>query len=309
VKYVWSALIAVLLFGFPPLCQSEVTDRIVAIVNDDIVTLREVERYVAVEKKDHYASMYEYVRNIALREKIATFVEGLLISQQAKKLRIEVTDKEVEGTIGNIKKQNLITDEQLREQLKKEGINYKDFAEGIRSGIIRNKVLARTVAQEVAVDDKTLLEYYVSHRSDFIEEEYNLQHIFVSGQREDGRARAREALKLLDERKPFENVAKEFSDDPSKDEGGDIGFAKKEDLMAELRQAIMALAPGSYTRIIETPYGFHIMKLKETKKGKTENFEDVKSKVREMVYQRESQKRYKEYLAKLKSSAYIEMKI
>jgi peptidyl-prolyl cis-trans isomerase SurA len=308
-KYFCAALLALLPFCLPHPCQSEVTDRIVAIVNDDIVTLREVERYVVVEKKDHYASMYEYLRNMALREKMDTFVEGLLIKQQARKLKIDVGDKEVEGAIENIKKQNLITDTQLKEQLKKEGINYKDFSEGIRSSITRSKVLARTIAQDVAVDDKALQDYYNSHKTDFVLEEYKLQHIFISGQREDGKARAREAMKALDDKKPFDEVAKEYSDDPSKDEGGDIGFAKKEDLMPELRQAIMSLTPGSYTRIVETPYGFHIMKLKEIKKGEMVAFEDVKEKIKETLYQRESQKRYKEYVSRLKSSAYIEMKI
>ena len=308
-KYYCAALLALLSFCLPHLCHSEITDRIIAIVNDDIVTLREVERYVAVEKKDHYASMYEYLRNMALREKIDTFVESLLISQQARKLKIEVGDKEVEAAIENIKKQNLITDAQLREQLKKEGINYKDFTEGIKSSMIRSKVLARTIAKDVAVDDKTLQEYYNTHQADFIQEEYKLQHIFVSVQREDGKARAREALKALDDKESFSDVAKEYSDDPSKDEGGDIGFAKREDLMPELRQALGSITPGSYTRIVETPYGFHIMKLNEVKKGEKLAFEDLKEKIKEMLYQRESQKRYKEYVGKLKSSAYIEMKI
>lgn len=117
----FAPLLVVFLLLLPPIAGwAEVTDKIIAIVNDDIVTLREVERYVAVQKKSRYSSMNEYVRDMALRERIDTFVEGLLITQQAKKLKIEVGEKEVEAAIENIKKQNLISDAELREQLKRE---------------------------------------------------------------------------------------------------------------------------------------------------------------------------------------------
>jgi parvulin-like peptidyl-prolyl isomerase len=101
----------------------------------------------------------------------------------------------------------------------------------------------------------------------------------------------------------------EFSDEPSKEQGGDIGFAKKEDLMPELREAIRLLTPVSYTRVVQTPYGYHILKLNEVRKGEALAFDVVTDKVKETLYQVESEKRYKDYVAKLKSSAYIEVKI
>jgi peptidyl-prolyl cis-trans isomerase SurA len=308
-KFFYSLTLALLMLVPPVVGRAEVTDKIIAIVNDDIVTLREVERYVAVQKKTRYSSMNEYVRNEALREKMDTFIEGLLITQQAKKLKIEVGEKDVEAAIENIKKQNLISDVELREQLKKEKIDYKDFADGIRSSITRSRVLARAIAQDVAVDDKSLREYYDRHKADFVEEEYKLQHIFVSRQKENGATRAAAALEELDAGKAFGEVAREFSDEPSKEQGADIGFAKKEDLMPELREAIRPLTPGSYTRIVQTPYGYHILKLNEVRKGETLAFDVVTDKVKETLYQTESEKRYKDYVAKLKSTAYIEVKI
>ena len=88
-------------------------DRIVAIVNDEVVTLREVERFVAVDKKSRFSSMNEYMRNMQIREKLDAFIESLLINQQAKKLKIEVADKEIQETVDGIKKQNMITDDEL----------------------------------------------------------------------------------------------------------------------------------------------------------------------------------------------------
>ena len=71
-----------------------------------------------MEKKSRYSSMNEYVRNMALREKLDSFIETLLIKQQARKLKIEVADKEVDGTVEDIRKKNIITESELKEQLK-----------------------------------------------------------------------------------------------------------------------------------------------------------------------------------------------
>ncbi len=308
-KRVITIVAAAIVWAVPLLLWGEVTDRIVAIVNDEVITLREVEKYVAVEKKSRYSSMNEYLRNMQLREKLDSFIEGLLISQQARKMKIEVGDREVEATVENIKKQNLVSDAELRDQLKRDNISYKDFTDGIKRSLLRNRVLARSLERDVKMDDKTLQEYYAKHANEFSQEEYKLQHIFISGQRKDAQERSQQAAAALDkEKKSFSEVATEFSDE-AKAQGGDIGFAKKEDLLPELRSAIQLLVPGTYTPILRTPYGYHILKLIEVRKGEVLPFEDVKDFIREKFFRDESEKRFKEFMAKLRSSSYIEVKI
>ncbi len=293
----------------PSVSRAEVTDRIIAIVNDEIVTLREVERFVAVEKKSRYSSMNEYTRNLALREKLDTFIEGMLIAQQAKKLKVEVTDKDIQETVDNIKKQHLITETELKQQLKKDNIDYKEFIQGIKRSIIRTKVLSRTIMQEMDLDEKSLKAEYDAHIGDYVQVEYRLQHIFVSSQRKDAAERAQKALKALEQEKPFGEVASEFSDDVSNTPGGDMGFVKKEDLIPELREAVKLLIPGTYSNIVHTPFGYNILKLNETKKGQAASFESVKDSIKQKLFMLESEKRYKTYIAKLRSSSYIEVKI
>lgn len=295
--------------GFMPFAASaEVIDRIVAIVNDDVITLQEVEKFVAVEKKSRYSSMNEYLRNMQLREKLDAFIEGLLISQQAKKLKVEVGEREVEATVEHIKKQNLVSDAELREQLRRENISYKDFTEGIKRSIVRKRVLARAIEQDVKFDEKQLRDYYTRHANEFKQEEYRLQQVFISGKRKDAAERSRQASSLLDKDKPFTEVAKEFSDE-AQAEGGEIGFVKKEDLLPELREAIRLLVPGTHTSSLRTPYGYHILKLVEVRKGEVPTFEAMQDNIKERIFREESEKRFKDYIAKLKSSSYIEVKI
>jgi peptidyl-prolyl cis-trans isomerase SurA len=307
-RFIANALL-ILIILFPLVSKCEVVDRVIAIVNDDIITLMELEKYVHVEKHGKYVSVNEYFRNIKLLQKIDTLTENLLIRQQAKKLKIDVSDKEIDSIVNNIKKQYLITDDELKEQLKKDKISFKDFIDGLRANVLRTKVLSQVISPEVLVRDSDLIEFYNMHIADYKEEEYKLKQIFISNNQNDVQNKIMTAYSQLKEGKSFESVAKEFSVDPSGSDGGDIGFVKSEDLIPELRGAIRTLTPGSYTNVIRTPYGFLILKLIEIKKGDTIAFDTVKDKIHERVIQEESEKKYKEYINKLRKSSYIEVKI
>jgi peptidyl-prolyl cis-trans isomerase SurA len=299
----------VLSLVMPALCAGEVMDRIIAIVNDDIITLKEAEKHVRVEKEGRFVSINEYLTNLRLQEKIDVLIDDVLIRQQAKKFKIDVSDKEVEGIIDNIKKQYLIDDTELKAKLKEDNVSYDDFIAGIRSNVVKGRLLARVISPEVNVTEKDLRQYYDKHKDEFVDEEYRLQQIFVSGQR-DGQKRVTEAYNLLQEGKSFESVAKDYSDDTkSASAGGDIGYVKKVDLIPQLRAAVVFLTPGVYSSIITTPYGFHILKLVEKKKGETLTFEMARDSIHEKIVQAESEKRYKDYVGKLRKGSYIEVKI
>jgi len=297
------------ILSFAMLSHGEVVDRIIAIVNDDIITLKEVESYVYVEKRNQFTSIDEYLRNLQLKEKLDYFISGLLIKQQAKKLKIEISDKEMDMIIENIKKQNLITEIELKEQLKKDNITYENFVEGIRMNVLRSRVLTRVVSPDVKVTDAILKDYYDKHKDEFRDLEYQLKQIFISGQRTDGNQRALNAYKLLDQGKAFEDVAAEFSDDPSGKQGGDIGFVKVEELLPALKESVKLLVPNTYTNVVQTPYGFHILKLIKINKTDLPPFEVLKDKIHEQIVLQESDKRYNEYMNKLRQASYIEVKI
>ncbi len=308
-KRIISAVFLVLMLCFAKDSCAEIVDRIIAIVNDDILTLKEAEKYVQIETTGKYVSVNEYLRNIQLKEKLSALIDGILIKQQARRLKISVSDREVDNIVENIKKQYLIDDEQLKSKLKEEKINYKDFYEGLRANTLRGRVMSQVISPDVVVTDKLLKEYYESHINDYRDEEYKLQQIFVSGRTANGQQRISAAYSQLKEGKPFEEVAKQFSEDPSAPDGGNIGYVKKADLVPGLKEAVEAVPPGSYSQVLVTPYGFHILKVGEVKKGDTLPFEEVKGKIHERIVFEESEKRYKDYMDKLRKSAYIEVKI
>jgi peptidyl-prolyl cis-trans isomerase SurA len=303
------ALFAVLAVLSPCSSSGEIVDKIVAIVNDDIVTLSDVQRVVRVEKQGRFASVDEYFRGQDLKDKLSFFIDNMLIQQQAKKLKIEVSEKEVEGVVESIKKQNLISEQDLKEQLAREKITYKAFLEGLRMNLLRSKVLSRTLSGENLVTEADLRAYYQANLDQFRSEEYRLQQVFISARRQDAAARGQNVYNQLVKGVPFEELARDFSDDPSGAQGGDIGYVRKEELIPELRQALSLLVQGSYSHPISTGYGVHIVKLLEIRKSEAPPFDSVKDEVNARLLQKESERRYKEYIAKLRASAYIEVKI
>lgn len=289
--------------------RGEVIDRVIAIVNDDIITLKDLEGYIHLEQKKQFTSVNEYLRNLQLKEKLDIFIESLLLKQQARRFDITVTDSDIESVIENIKKQNLITDVELRDQLKKDNVTYEQFTEGLRMNLLRTKVLMRVLSTEINITENTLKGYYDSHQELFRDEELHLQQIFISGQRRDIEERANRAYAKLKGGASFADVARNFSDDPSASQGGDIGFVKRSDLIPTLRESLNDLATGSFTEIIPTPYGLNILKLVEVKQSDILPFEIVKGAVHEHLVMEESNKRYREYIERLKKSSYIEVKI
>jgi peptidyl-prolyl cis-trans isomerase SurA len=303
------SLLIVITLALSGLAHCEVVDRIIAIVNDDMVTLTELERYVHVEKHGKFVSVNEYFRNIQLRDKLDAFIENLLIKQQAKKLKADVSDKEINSIIENIKKQYLITEEELKEQLKKDNVEYNDFIDGLKTNVLRNKVLSQVISPEVIVKDSDLIAFYNQHINEFREEEYKLKQIFISNNQPDPQKKVMAAYSRLKEGNSFEDTAKAFSDDPSSAEGGDIGYVRSDELIPVLKEALRTVTPGSYTEVVKTPYGFVILKLVEIRKGDTIIFAVVKDKIHERIVQEETEKRYKDYVEKLRKSSYIEVKI
>ncbi|MCX8110908.1 MAG: peptidyl-prolyl cis-trans isomerase [Syntrophorhabdaceae bacterium] len=174
---------------------------------------------------------------------------------------------------------------------------------------MRSRVISRAISAEILVTEDNLRDYYNKHLDEFREDEYRLQQIFISNKKKDANKIALKAYSLLQEGKAFEDVAREFSDDPTAPLGGDLGYVKKDDLIPELKEGLSVIMPGTYTHVIRTPYGFHILKLVQEKKGDLIPYEQVKARIHERIVQIESEKRYKEFIEKLRKSSYIEVKI
>lgn len=293
-------------FLYPFWLSCELVDRIAVVVNDEAITLSELLRSIKIKKEGKFVSVEEYFIGKKIKENLEPFIEDILIRQQAKKMGIEVQEREVDRVIEEIKKQSLISEKELMEHLKRQKISYNDFREGIRLNLLRNKVLGGFVSVNLSITEETLSRYYEAHKDEFRENEFWLKQIFISHQIEDAQRLAQEAFQRLKEGSKFEDVALLFS---QRQEASDIGFVKEKELLPEIREALRGLKEGMYSNIVITPYGFHIIKVEEIKKGKILPLEEVKEEIRQRIIKEESKRQYKEFIEKLKKEAYIEVRI
>jgi len=272
-----------LLWGFPlpvtPSSAQRVLDRIVAVVGDQIILESELEMqfqlYVSqtgIEIKD------EKDRDRLKRQLLDQMINDKLLLLAAKKdTTIEVTSREVEEAVKNqLKKiKSEFSEEAFEAQLKAEGLTESELKKKYREQIRNQMMIDRLIASKlskVSVSTREVRDFYQTYQDSIPEqpEAVKLSHILLkikpSPQTLDSlRRKAEMVLELAKRGEDFARLASLYSDDPSAREGGDVGFFKKGDMIPKFEEVAFALNPGEISRIVETEFGYHIIKVEEKK--------------------------------------------
>jgi peptidyl-prolyl cis-trans isomerase SurA len=316
--------IVCLVFLITALCDNsnaELVDRIIAIVNDDVVTLSELE--------NQGVSHFQRIRREAPPEQIDTLLEraredvlDYLISQKiiahiARKNRIIVDDLELEKMISRTLEQEQLSLAQLREKLKENNVSEKFYQESIRQQKVERLVVSRFVQSKVIISDEQVVEFFEEYYKDNENKgSFHLLQIGVSlapgSEKITGEMRliADDIHKRAQAGEDFRELARSSSDLPSAEDGGDIGAFKKEELAGFINEAIADLEVGGISEIVETPVGLQIFKVLRTPESvydKEKIFESSKEKIRNKLYQQEVEKQYDKWINKQKETAYIKI--
>jgi peptidyl-prolyl cis-trans isomerase SurA len=297
------AIIAVLWLP-PAATQARLEDRIVAVVNSDLIMLSEIRRELSPEQeriKQRYQGQ-DVERRLKAAEYVALtrMIERRLQLQAAKTKGIEVTDQEISQAV---------------EELKKQGD--KRVATGSRTTIKEELLLLRVVDREVRsvimVGDSDMMRYYQEHQDRFAyPEEYQLSQILVRPLNPDdtGRAqgRAEAIVAALKQGDNFEELALRFSEGLNAARGGRLGLVRQGELLPAIEQALAPLPIGGITNVIEVADGFHIIRVDDKKPRQFRPYEEVKAEIRSLVFQQKSEDQYQTWMADLKNKAYIDIK-
>ena len=119
----------------------------------------------------------------------------------------------------------------------------------------------------------------------------------------------KEILAELKAGKDFTEAAKEYSEDISATMGGDVGFVVKGQMVPEFEKAVYRLKEGEISDVVETEYGYHIIKAEEIQKGRTQSFKEVENKIKNILLSRKQKSAYKEWMSELRESAFIEISL
>ena len=278
-------------------------DRIVAVVNDEIITLSELR--TADTKVFPSASL-------------SFLIEKKLQLQAAKKKGVSVTNAEVDEALDDIKKMNKFTsEEEMKEALLKEGISIEDYKKEITEQLIILKVVNREVKSKISVSDKDIENYYQSHKGYFkIQESVRIGYVNVPVKSSDSEEEVQKALRIittilgdLNNNVSISELKRRYSDTRDINFVSDLGFVKKGDLMPELENPAFSLKEGEISDVIKTSTGFYIIKKIEVKKTEYKSIDEVKDNLRDAVFQEKSENSYKDWLYNLKTSSYISIYI
>ena len=251
-------------------------DRIVAVVNDEVITFNELNDRVGLVTRQLQRQGGQLPSNEVLTSQILErMVNDMVQVQVAKESGIKVDDATLERTIDRIAQENNLSRSDFRVALERDGIKYPKFREDIRNEIMLARLREREVENAVVVTDAEVdTELAREAKEKTSDSEFRLAHILVlvapqatADVIEQRRRRAMQALGELRKGSNFAQVAAAFSDAPDALQGGSLGWRPAARLPTLFTAAIDKLEPGEVSDIIRSPNGFHIIKLLE-KRGK-----------------------------------------
>ena len=254
----------------------ELLERIVAVVNDDVVVLSELQAEAS--------RLYQDVRRIGtrmpseenlVRQALERLIMRKLQMSTAESQGLSVDDETVAQAVGNIAKKNDLTLEQLREVLASDGMSFAEFRENLRSEILVSRLRNREVVNRIQVT-KAEVDSYLARGGDRPggRTEFHILHILVATpdgaspqQIESARQRAEKYLAEINAGKDFRAVAQDQSDGRLALRGGDLGWRKADEVPTIFADAVASLPRGSVAGPLRSASGFHIIKLEDFKGG------------------------------------------
>lgn len=297
-----------------------ITNAIVAIVNDEIITLYDVGREAlsAINDAERKGILNSTARSQIRQAALDHLIEKKLTEQKIKELNIRVSEEEIRQAIDDVRKQNSIpTQEALVSALAGQGLSFDQYRLQLQEQIEKLKLVSMEVRAKVQVGEGEMLDYYKANLKRYTEEEtFHARHIFFKIDEK----MSREDIKTLKSTaqlvlagakagKDFAKLAKKFSEDPAaQKDGGDMGSFKKGDMQPELEKTILSLKPGEISELVTTSMGLHIIKLEARIAGTAKPFENVKGEIEETIYKKKSEERFSQWAKELRAKASVEIR-
>jgi parvulin-like peptidyl-prolyl isomerase len=305
----------------PAKARSLVVDKVVAVVNDEIILKSELLRRVAplTAEVQKIADRAERQRRLAKLEGdvLDEMVDEELIAQAAEEAKLEVTTKEIESALGEIKKQNNLDDNQLAQALRMQGYSLASYRHDVRRQILRMRAVNMIVRPRVNVtDDDVRARFDAMGRRSAAVKRVKLRHILVplsakATEAELGQAKQK-AAGLIEKIKggaDFARLAADNSaDEQTKFTGGDLGWIERGSLDTEWEVIVFAMAKDEVRGPITGPRGLHVFQVTDVERNEQKNFDEVKEQIRAELFGKEMDRQTKQWLTELRDKAHIDLK-
>jgi peptidyl-prolyl cis-trans isomerase SurA len=293
----------------------EIVEEIVAVVNDDIITLsqykREYDTRVQAARTQLKGDDLDKFLTELKTGLMDALITDLLLLQMARERNLNVTEQ-VKLTIENIKKENkLESDDDLKRALLSQGMEWNAWLKQLEETMLRQGVVVQDVNRSLVLDDAEVVDFYKKNSAEFIEpEEYKIRAVYLATEKTVAEALEAKKKEIDDKIKSgadFTELAGTYSDDPLKELKGDLGTIKKKDLDKTLLQAVEKLKKGDVSSWVQAKAGWYLIKLENKKDSRLLAFDEAKKTIEEKLYNEKQNAKLREFLDNIKKKSYIKI--
>jgi peptidyl-prolyl cis-trans isomerase SurA len=316
------ALISVCVVNLSPICcaafaaDAEIVDGVAAIVNGDVITYSQVRSLVGPREKllrsqytgDELGNQIKQVRQAALKD----LIDRQLIIQAFKKDNYQVPDHYVEQRLHEIIDESFGGDRNtFIKTLEAQNYTLGEFKKMETERMIVQAMRSKNVKRTTIISPTKVDDYYRKHRDEFTaKEQIKLRMIMIPSRADTGNAAAQkgmaeEVLGKLASGAEFDRMAQIYSEDSTRDLGGDWGWIERKTLAAPLEKVAFNLPPGRISNIVELSGNYYILKVDEKHGGTARSLAEVRPEIEKKLIQEEAQNLQERWIASLRSKAYI----
>ena len=290
-----------------------VVDKVLVIVNDEIITQGDLERilfpvyqrYRMQYTDEELAGVMEETR----RSVLMRLIQDKLLLSEARRKKIEVTEEEVQKKTAEMRKR-FRTEEEFEIALAQEDLILSELEKKHRERIMIDKLIDSEIRGGISVSPSEIMAFYEKNK-DLLKEprQVKIRSILIrvndARSEEEARKLAEELLGRLAEGGDFALLAKTYSEGPYADSGGDMGWVKEGELMARINDLVFELDENEISGILKTDLGFHIFMVEEKKISKPRSFSEARERIEQILYNQKVQEKLNNWMEELKQNAYI----
>ena len=311
-------LVLIACIGVP---NAQVIDRIVAVVNADVLTLSELERATANDLRKASAIADPLARSEARRRTLEQGLDGLisdkLIEQEARQRQIMISEQDVSDRIDGMKNQQRWDDATFQRYLKSQGLDLNTLRANIKRQLLNQRIVGQVLGGKVRISESELKDYY-REKTAQKQAEFELvaAHILLkipsdatTADESAVRYRAQQLVARLDAGESFDALAAKYSEGPAAANGGQLGTIRKGFLEKQLEDAFFELRPGGYSQPVRSSFGYHILKVESRRALPVETFEQLAPQLSQELQRERIEVELAKWVKDLRAKSFVEVRL
>jgi peptidyl-prolyl cis-trans isomerase SurA len=291
-----------------------VTDRVIAVVNNDAITLGELQESIYSYRAENANQRSGPSDDELRRDFLNRLIDNRLQLQEADREKVVVEEVELnEEFLERIKRYGAQTEEEFEKLVRSQGVTVDAIKKRLRDGLKVQKLIRRKVTLRVSVTEAEITRYLDENRSKLETGlSFHARHILVTPETNDdtgwesARIKAEMLRTQLEDGADFVELARQHSRDASAKDGGDLGTLKRGELAPEIESELLTLGPGQVSRPVRSPLGFHVFRLES--KDSLES-PSIRQQIRDILFRQQFDTRLEAWLKEIKQRAIIEVRI